>query len=120
MGVQEHTSSCRARDDDVCSWTPISSPSLYFLSSRFTSSPRSWFVSHRHRCAPTPRMRTAVSAPRPRWDASGQRRAARYHARHHLALAVTDARHINREAVVSDAELLTSANVRGDLCAVDD
>src|SRR2546430_995811 len=42
------------------------------------------------------------------------------HARHHLALAVTDARHINREAVVSDAELLTSAKVRCDLRAVDD
>ena len=62
---------CRTRDDDVCCWPPISSTSLYFLSSRFTSSPRSWFVSHRHRCAPMPRMRTAVSAPRLMWDASG-------------------------------------------------
>src|SRR6266849_6288541 len=41
-------------------------------------------------------------------------------ARHHRALAVTDARHRNREAVVSDAELVTAAKVRGDLRTVDD
>src|SRR6266849_3166318 len=33
------------------------------------------------------------------------------HAGYHLALAVTDARHINRETAMSDAELLASAKV---------
>src|SRR5438034_5320749 len=39
---------------------------------------------------------------------------------YHLALAVTDARHINRETVVGDAELLAAAKVRCDLRTVDD
>src|SRR5438105_1876345 len=41
------------------------------------------------------------------------------HARYHLALAVTDTGHINREAIASDAELLASAKVRCDLRTVD-
>src|SRR5438105_10209346 len=42
------------------------------------------------------------------------------HAGYHLALAVSDTRHINREPVVSDAKFLTSAKVRCHLRAVDD
>src|SRR5262249_44259169 len=42
------------------------------------------------------------------------------HAGDHLALAVTDAGHLNREAIASDAELFTSAKVRCDLRTVDD
>src|SRR5262245_13400037 len=42
------------------------------------------------------------------------------HAGDHLALAVTDARHLNREPVVSDAKFLTSAKVRCNLRTVDD
>ena len=42
------------------------------------------------------------------------------HAGDHRALAITDARHSNREAVVRDAELVTAAKVRGDLRTVDD
>src|ERR1700693_3475266 len=38
----------------------------------------------------------------------------------HLALAVSDARHLNREAIVSNAKLLASAKVRCDFRAVDD
>src|SRR6516164_4244869 len=39
---------------------------------------------------------------------------------HHLALALTDAGHINREAVVSDAKFLASAKVGCDFRTVDD
>src|SRR5262245_30648731 len=42
------------------------------------------------------------------------------HAGHHRALVVSDARHINREPVVSYAKFLTSAKVRCDLRTVDD
>src|SRR5262249_61400863 len=42
------------------------------------------------------------------------------HAGPQRALAVTDTRHINREAVASDAKFLTSAKVRCDLRTVDD
>src|SRR5215468_3277373 len=39
---------------------------------------------------------------------------------YHLAFALADARHVNREPVVSDAKLFASANVGGDLRTVDD
>ena len=39
---------------------------------------------------------------------------------HHLALAVTDARHINRETVVTNAKFLASAKIGRDLGSVDD
>jgi hypothetical protein len=39
---------------------------------------------------------------------------------HHFALAITDARHINRDALVMDAKLFASAKIRHDLRAVDD
>ena len=38
---------------------------------------------------------------------------------YHLAFAVADARHVNREAVESDAKLFASANVGRDLRTVD-
>ena len=41
-------------------------------------------------------------------------------ATHHPALALADVRHIDREAVVCDAEFLASAEVRCDFRAVDD
>src|SRR5215813_8143686 len=39
---------------------------------------------------------------------------------HHLALALTHARHVNGEAVMSNAEFFASAEVGGDLRTVDD
>src|SRR5262249_58339861 len=39
---------------------------------------------------------------------------------HHLAFALADARHVNREAVVSDAKLFAPANVGRHLRTMDD